>query len=181
MLLTWDLSTNKSKEYLTESFQKLATKTTLYTLCSPEFLHWFEWGQEELQKFRCHQRHWQVSSKFSYWNRPLSWATLQASLSFLTHTRNLLQNLQISVKPGAHQQWLVLIDCRSAEYARTCLALVAWRFSGWLLGCEMTSATTLCAAAACKAQVTEVAQQHAVSIFVRQVLPTSCLLMDLKV
>lgn len=51
-------------------------------------------------------------------------------------------------------------ECRSAKYARAGLALVAWRFSGWLLGCEMTSATTLYAAVVCKAQVTEVAQQH---------------------
>lgn len=72
-------------------------------------------------------------------------------------------------------------ECRSAKYARTGLALVAWRFSGWLLGCEMTSATTLYAAVVCKAQVTEDAHSNAVSIFVRQVLFTYCLLMDLEV
>lgn len=68
-----------------------------------------------------------------------------------------------------------------SKVCKNILALVAWRFSGWLLGSEMTSATTLYATAVCKAQVTEVAQQHAVSIFVRQVLPTCCLLMDLEV
>lgn len=69
------------------------------------------------------------------------------------------------------------------QVSKTCknMSSIAWRYSGWLLGCETTSATTFYAAVVCKAQVTEMAQQHAVSIFVRKVFFTSCLLMDLEV
>lgn len=85
------------------------------------------------------------------------------------------------MKPGAHQLCLILIDCSSAKYARTCLALVAWKFSGWLLRCDVSSATTLYVAVICKALVTEVAQQLTVSISGRQVLFSSSLFMDLEV
>lgn len=147
-----------------------------------QFLHWFEQGQEELQKLMCHQRHCQVSTKLSYRTSPLLEppSKYTPNITQLSHTHKKSPKLQISLKPGAHQQRFVLIDCRSAKYARTCPALVAWRFSGWLLGCGMTSATTFYGAAVCKALVTEVAQQCAVSIFVRQVLFTPCLLMDLE-
>lgn len=98
--LTRDLCTNKAKEYNTLSFQKLAMRTTLYTLRCPEFLHWFEWGQEELEKLMGHQRHWGVSTKLSYRNKPPSCATLQAHnkhRSVFSHTQ------EISSKVGRFQ------------------------------------------------------------------------------
>lgn len=107
-------------------------------------------------------------------------STHQTSLSFYTYTRNLPQSPQMSMKPGAPQLRFILLDCSSAEYARTSLALVAWMSSGWLLAHEVSSATTLYVAAIGKALVTEVAQQLAVSIPERQVLSSSCQFMDLE-
>lgn len=182
MFLTHDLSTNKSKEYNTVSFQKLAMKTTLYTLRCPEVLHWFEWGQEDLEKLMCNQtlmsfhsatetsphlvpssKHTPNITQFSHIHKKSPPKSADFSVTRSSPTEVSFDRLQVSKV------------CKNTS-SISCLEVFWLAFGMW-----NDFSYNLVWAVVCKAQVAEVAQQRAVSILIRQVLFTSCLLMDLEV
>lgn len=93
VFLTCCLNTNKSKKYITVTFQKRAMRMSPYALSGQEkFLHWFEWGQEDRRSSHLTED----TDEF-----PLTSATKTSPhlVSPFRHTPNIAQFLHIHKKP----------------------------------------------------------------------------------